>query len=244
MKAPVYFFKFISPISNSHLSIPKSFRKHLKSRRKNRVVILRRGNQKWEVKMGKDWVFGEGWDSFMADNGVQDFDIVVFKHQENMVFDIIVFDTTWCEREYVNNQVTKRFKKRKLNNNGSPKALLSNPYFTSTVTASAIKSPYANIPLAFARSNKLDMRNCELYVMDEKQRLWPTQLRRLGGHVRINRMRAMWVANGLKEGDEFSLELVDNGNKPLMNFHRTGPDTEPNVLLITGRTGFKNRMSY
>ncbi|KAL8216833.1 hypothetical protein R6Q57_023670 [Mikania cordata] len=110
------------------MSIPKSFRKHLKSRRKNRVVILRRGNQKWAVKMGKDWVFGEGWDSFMTDNGVQDFDIVVFKHQENMVFDIIVFDTTWCEREYVNNQVTKRFKKRKLNNNGEYYMLPSSIY--------------------------------------------------------------------------------------------------------------------
>ncbi|KAL8216832.1 hypothetical protein R6Q57_023669 [Mikania cordata] len=103
---------------------------------------------------------------------------------------------------------------------GSPKALLSNPYFTSTVTASALKIAYVNIPLAFARSNKLDMRNCELLVMDEKQRLWPTQLRGLDGHVRIYRMRDMWVANGLKRGDEFSLELVDNGNKPLMNFHR------------------------
>ncbi|GJS00375.1 B3 DNA binding domain-containing protein [Tanacetum coccineum] len=74
--------------------------KYLVSRRKNKTAILKRGCRKWHVKIDNDWVFGEGWEAFVRDNGVQDFDFVVFKHQGNMVFDTMVFDTSSCEREY------------------------------------------------------------------------------------------------------------------------------------------------
>ncbi|KAI3687705.1 hypothetical protein L1987_81407 [Smallanthus sonchifolius] len=85
------------------------------------------------------------------------------------------------------------------------------------------KKPVAiDIPLAFARSNKLDMRSCEMFLMDEKQRLWPTRLHDSGGHVCIRGLRDMWVANGVKKGDVFSVEIVENGNKPHINFHRHG----------------------
>ncbi|KAK1429641.1 hypothetical protein QVD17_11855 [Tagetes erecta] len=280
-------------------------------------MIMRKGKQKWEVKMVDNWVFGEGWDDFMIANGVQDFDIVVFKHQGDMVFDTMVFDSTWCERGCSNNQVTKCAKTMVLHQNdhhpcfvgtlrkyqfhtfympvpkkfalanglsngeiifmdvnnedswivklrnqmnkrfciehglrefcmaiglrkgdsfrfelihhgSKPVAIVSrlpnpglvNPYFRSTVTAFVIKNASMTIPMAFARSNKLNMRDCDMCVMDEKMRLWPTKLRHSETQVRMIGLCDMLVANALKEGDEFILELVDNGNKPLMNFHR------------------------
>ncbi|XP_076951534.1 B3 domain-containing protein REM17-like [Bidens hawaiensis] len=74
---------------NGHLtfeSIPVSYRKYIKGRRNNKTVVLKRGCQKWRVKM-IDWAFTEGWDNFVRVNGVQEFDVVVFKHQGNMLFD-------------------------------------------------------------------------------------------------------------------------------------------------------------
>lgn len=59
-----------------------------------------------------------------------------------------------------------------------------------------------------------------MVVMDEKQRLWPTKVchtRRTRDRVRIRGFKDIFAANGLKAGDEFVLELVDNGKKPLMN---------------------------
>nr|XP_043610585.1 B3 domain-containing protein REM10-like isoform X2 [Erigeron canadensis] len=344
MRAPAdHFFKFI-PVShhnNSRLqSIPKSFRKYLKAGRKNKIAILKRRNQRWAVKIVDDWVFGEGWDKFTKDNGVKDFDIVVFRHEGDMVFDTMVFDSSWCEREYSTDLVTKssrtslkkihrannvyyskksllKAKKitkpdqshhpyfvgtlkqygRNLNkwlyvpkifalenglSNGEmilkdveyegswtvnlrshsgrnfciqrglsefctaigleagdsfrfeliqkeekpvaivsrlPKVALSNPYFRSTVTAYSIKRTSLNIPLSFARSNRLDKKNCEMVVMDGKQRLWPTKLCRPGDHVCIRELRDMLVANGLKEGDEILLELIKNEDNPLMKLH-------------------------
>lgn len=38
----------------------------------------------------------------MIDNGVQEFDLIVFKHQGNMLFDFLVFDQSTCERQYPN----------------------------------------------------------------------------------------------------------------------------------------------
>ncbi|GJZ38114.1 ALP1-like protein [Tanacetum coccineum] len=87
-------------IQQQQQSIPISYQKYLVSRRKNKTAILKRGCRKWHVKIDNDWVFGEGWEAFVRDNGVQDFDFVVFKHQGNMVFDTMVFDTSSCEREY------------------------------------------------------------------------------------------------------------------------------------------------
>ena len=73
----------------------------------------------------------------------------------------------------------------------------------------------------FARSNGfVNMNNSEMVVMDEKQRLWPTKVRHTRGthdRVRIRGFKDIFTANGLKAGDEFVLELVDNGKKRLMN---------------------------
>lgn len=60
-------------------AIPKSFRKYLKG--ENKSAILKMGNQKWLVKID------DGWGNFVRVNGVQDFDLVVFKHEGNLVFD-------------------------------------------------------------------------------------------------------------------------------------------------------------
>ncbi|KAJ0815715.1 putative transcription factor B3-Domain family [Helianthus annuus] len=82
-------------------SIPKSFLTKLDGWR-GKKAILRRGGRKWAVHIGDRGVFGDGWRKFVVENGVQEFDIIVFKHQRNMVFDFFVFDPSTCERQYPN----------------------------------------------------------------------------------------------------------------------------------------------
>lgn len=75
-----------------------------------------------------------------------------------------------------------------------------------------------HVPVGFARSNGFfNMNNSEMVVMDEKQRFWPTKVCPTHNRVRIRGFKDIFTANGLKAGDEFVLELVDNGKKPLMN---------------------------
>lgn len=63
-------------------------------------------------------------------------------------------------------------------------------------------------------------RDCEMVVIDEDEKQWPMKLTHPDDHVRIIRSRDMMLANGIKEGEKFLLELIDNGNKPVMKFHR------------------------
>ncbi|KAJ0625112.1 putative transcription factor B3-Domain family [Helianthus annuus] len=98
---PNHFFKFIPPGFKFNLSIPKSFLTKLDGWR-GKKAILRRGCHNWAVHIGDGGVFGDGWSKFVVENGVQEFDIIVFKHQGNMVFDFLVFDPSACERQYPN----------------------------------------------------------------------------------------------------------------------------------------------
>ncbi|MFS7941230.1 putative transcription factor B3-Domain family [Helianthus anomalus] len=108
-------------------SIPESIIKYIKGRSSNETTILKRGPQKWSVKV-IDWVFGKSWDIFVKENGVQEYDIVVFKHEGNMVFDTMVFDPSFCEREYPYTQVTRP--SRKCENDTNGKWILPNSIVT------------------------------------------------------------------------------------------------------------------
>ncbi|MFS7941227.1 putative DNA-binding pseudobarrel domain superfamily, REM family [Helianthus anomalus] len=103
-------------------SIPESIIKYIKGRSSNETAILKRGPQKWSVKV-MDWVFGKGWDIF-----VQEYDIVVFNHEGNMVFDTMGFDPSFCEREYPYTQVTRP--SRKCENDTNGKWILPNSIVT------------------------------------------------------------------------------------------------------------------
>ncbi|KAM7489206.1 hypothetical protein LguiB_026690 [Lonicera macranthoides] len=75
------------------------------------------------------------------------------------------------------------------------------------------------IPTEFARSNGLIGRNCEIIMKDEKGRSWPLRLKHNRSHVCISRgFHHFLAATDLKEGVSFIIHLLQNGNKPLMNF--------------------------
>ncbi|CAH1442323.1 unnamed protein product [Lactuca virosa] len=59
------------------------------------------GCHEWSVDID-DGVFGDGWRRFVRENGVQEFEIILFKHQGSMVFEFLVFDQSTCERQYPN----------------------------------------------------------------------------------------------------------------------------------------------
>ncbi|KAF6154109.1 hypothetical protein GIB67_009809 [Kingdonia uniflora] len=48
----------------------------------------------------KDSSIRDGWKDFARDHDLHIRDFVVFKHVGNLIFDVMVFDTTYCERNY------------------------------------------------------------------------------------------------------------------------------------------------
>ncbi|XP_076913698.1 B3 domain-containing protein REM10-like [Bidens hawaiensis] len=186
-----------------------SYRKYIKRRRSNKTVVLKRGCKKWPVKL-IDWVFDEGWNDFVRENGVQEFDIVVFKHQGNMVFDTMVFDTSWCEREYYNDQVTKPSRKsmKKINTNDQ------HPSFIKALSSSDSRNRLY-IPKKFALANGLS--NGEMILKyAENDGSWKVKLANHSGmfyYIQAG-LKEFCVANGLKKGDRLKFELTRSGEKP------------------------------
>lgn len=77
-----------------------------------------------------------------------------------------------------------------------------------------------HIPMRFARANNLINGRRNLILRDPKHRSWlvesvPTNV----SHVCIRRgWCAFFTGNGLKLGDTFKFELVENGETPILNF--------------------------
>ncbi|KAI7753801.1 hypothetical protein M8C21_022237 [Ambrosia artemisiifolia] len=253
-ESPAHFFNFIEPGLKSQLSIPVSFRKYIKSKRDNETAILKRGCQKWCVKV-IDWTFSEGWDNFVRDNGVEDFDFVVFKHEGNMVFNTMVFDTSWCEREYSNNQVTESSRTCIIDTD-APKNIpkeedigpdhIYHPYFIGTLGTTACEYGLY-LPINFTRSTRLRAR--EMILRNGQRNMsWTVKLKTclkrsttvklktcLKRYIHIGQgWHDFYTANGLKEGDQFKFELIQTGIKPIAIFYRlkTLPSSNPESLVI------------
>ncbi|KAK9130133.1 hypothetical protein Sjap_010620 [Stephania japonica] len=62
----------------------------------------------------------KGWKEFVKDNEVSLGDFIVFEHNGNMVFDVLLFDPSACEKEYCSTS-----KKKNTSNNHKMTALIS-----------------------------------------------------------------------------------------------------------------------
>lgn len=54
----------------------------------------------WSVSL-KGGCFTDGWKEFAAQNDLSVGDILVFKHEGSLIFHVLVFDSTACERKYL-----------------------------------------------------------------------------------------------------------------------------------------------
>ncbi|GKA83417.1 auxin response factor, partial [Tanacetum coccineum] len=239
---PNHFFKLIPPGFNFNLSIPKSFWINLKEETCKKAV-LKRGRREWPVSISDKGVFGGGWRKLMIDNGVQEFDFIVFKHQGKMLFDFMVFDQSSCERQYPNlrdeidvedhiHERSKKSKKRKRNDYSSRKEdkshLGGDSCFKIIMTSFNIESSRLNIPIKFARSNGLiteDTQNKVVHtkavIVDEAQRTWPATLQ-TNRQVLLGGWRELKIQNHLKAGDSCIFELVKLGEVSVFSFYKLG----------------------
>ncbi|XP_055821815.1 B3 domain-containing protein REM9-like [Solanum dulcamara] len=102
MKVPPkkpHFFKPIQSGFKNGLKIPIGFLKYLKGHDQHEHAILRRAGKKCLVKLNEHR-FEEGWGKFAEEHDVQLGDMLVFRHEGKMEFEVSIFDSTHCDREY------------------------------------------------------------------------------------------------------------------------------------------------
>ncbi|KAK4374083.1 hypothetical protein RND71_004760 [Anisodus tanguticus] len=234
-----HFFKPIQPGFEHGLKVPIGFLKYLKGHEHIEHAVLRRGGKKWLVKLNGQ-LFEEGWEKFAKDHDLQLGDMLVFRHEGNMEFEVSIFDSSHCDREYAEylqeegrvNNVEENSKKDKPNPNimstrkAFPKeesashSSFSQSHFKCAVRLYFLSKGYLRLPKKFAMENGLVNKNCGLIIRDERQRSWNL---RLVTHNSIVHVVGGWgefhVANDLKEGDYMMFEVVANGEKPIWKFH-------------------------
>lgn len=97
------FFKVMVPGFHKKLTLPPIICEKLKDKRADHAVLTsRRGN--WVVKIrrcvnGKMY-FKDGWADFGESHGLEIGDFVVFEHQCNMHFKVVVYDSSCCEKDF------------------------------------------------------------------------------------------------------------------------------------------------
>ncbi|KAF3633213.1 hypothetical protein FXO37_27157 [Capsicum annuum] len=94
-----HFFKPILPGFKNGLKIPIGFLKYLKGHDHIEHVVLKRAGNKWLVKMNRRRL-EDGWEKFAEEHDLQLGDMLIFRHEGDMEFDVSIFDSTHCDTKY------------------------------------------------------------------------------------------------------------------------------------------------
>lgn len=105
MKKP-QFFKFYLPNANHQcLAIPRAFLKHIEGETSATASLIIPSGNIWHVGMIKnlDGVFFQnGWQEFVSDNYIKVGYFLLFRYNGSLCFTVRIFDTSGCEKEYLN----------------------------------------------------------------------------------------------------------------------------------------------
>ncbi|KAK6781594.1 hypothetical protein RDI58_019390 [Solanum bulbocastanum] len=224
-----HFFKPILPGFKNGIKIPIGFLKYLKGYEHIKRAVLKRGGKKWRIKLN-ELRFEEGnWGKFVEENDLQLGDLLVFRHEGNMEFEVSVFDSSHCDREYAEylqeegeggggrartvEEISKEFEFKEA-------ATHNQSHVVCNVTAYCLSKCYFCLPGKFARANGLINKKCSLIIRDEKRRSWSLKLYTSYSQVYIGgRWAELRDANDIKEGDHITFKVVANGEMPIWEFH-------------------------
>ncbi|KAJ8758700.1 hypothetical protein K2173_000421 [Erythroxylum novogranatense] len=94
-----HFFQPLLPGFEHTFLIPVSFLMHLNGQDCDRATLRGRLGKLWPVRLNGRR-FEDGWLKFVQDHDLHVGDFLVFGHEGDMVFDVMVFDPSACQKEY------------------------------------------------------------------------------------------------------------------------------------------------
>ncbi|KAF3501199.1 hypothetical protein F2Q69_00045314 [Brassica cretica] len=104
-----HFFKLLLPGFQSGVTIPLAFfSKHIEGKTNQKTWKLRSdaSDQTWEV-IQEDRTLTRGWKDFTTAHDLQIGDLVIFKHEGDMVFHVTPFGPSCCEIQYTHPHIIK-----------------------------------------------------------------------------------------------------------------------------------------
>ncbi|ONK58419.1 uncharacterized protein A4U43_C09F12350 [Asparagus officinalis] len=99
---PHYFFKIFLPNQSSNsLRIPPAFGDHIEVESNRRVYLKGQSGSVWGVNMVKNcdgFSFEDGWKDFVVDHSLIMGDLLIFRYNGSLRFEVLVFDSSACEK--------------------------------------------------------------------------------------------------------------------------------------------------
>ncbi|XP_049376776.1 B3 domain-containing protein REM17-like [Solanum stenotomum] len=211
-----HFFKPILPGFKNGLKIPIGFLKYLKGHDQHEHAILTRGGKKWLVKANGRRLEEGSWKEFVEELNLKLGDVLVFKHEGDMKFDVSIFDSSHhCDKEYAKYEDEDEDEDENVTHDKH----LSQSYFECTIRQYCLSKGFMWIPKHFAVANGFIKGNKKygLIIIDETQtKLWNLMLKSCNTKVYVADGWGKFSAdNCLKEGDRIMFEVVTNGETPI-----------------------------
>ncbi|KAG7548014.1 DNA-binding pseudobarrel domain superfamily [Arabidopsis suecica] len=226
--AKPHFLKPILPGFKTNILIPKAFySKYLEGRQEGNAAELRSDASEitWNINIdGRRMT--KGWEEFAVGHNLQVGDILVFRHEGNLLFHVTTFGLSCCEILYSqNDEKDVKDKTGKVTRYRTVKKTVKNECssvdtdFVVPVTASNQRLDSFYLPRGFTTSSGLSKLCNEIILMDEKGR--PSTLK-LCYHKSSNRFcvsqgwRAFCCRNGFKTGCFLRPILVRKVKTPVL----------------------------
>ncbi|KAM3270690.1 B3 domain-containing protein REM17-like [Capsicum chacoense] len=236
-----HFFKPILPGFKNGLKIPIGFLKYLKGHDHIEHVVLKRAGNKWLVKMNGRRL-EDGWEKFAEEHDLQLGDMLIFRHEGDMEFDVSIFDSTHCDTKYAEYMQILEEKDKKVEDKNEDDEVVEDEndeededdeaythdkpfgqsHFEFTIRQYCLSKGFMWIPQHFAFANGLINRNkmFGLIIIDERQtRSWNLTLHSCKTQAYIaDGWRTFSADNCLKEGDRIIFEIVAKGETQIWKF--------------------------
>ncbi|KFK30578.1 hypothetical protein AALP_AA7G280000 [Arabis alpina] len=231
-----HFFQPLLPGFDTHLTIPIAFfSKYIVGKHEQTTVKLRSdaSDKTWEVKMDGRRLTG-GWKDFATSLDLRVGDIVIFKHEGDMVFNVTPFGPSFCEIQYTQSHIIKEeeddtvdveedrnvLRKKNRKRKTEPGSCLYLDYcFVAQVTDSNLQHDTLYLPAKAARSSVLNRGFHEMIIVNKEGKSWTLTLK-VREPDRTYYIRGGWRSfchdNRQRVGDLIPFHLVGDGKSTPM----------------------------
>ncbi|KAF8103843.1 hypothetical protein N665_0183s0021 [Sinapis alba] len=247
-----HFFQPLLPGFHTHLNIPVAFfSKHVQGSNdhiKTAKLKTDASVKTWLVKID-GLKLTDGWEEFAVAHELRIGDIIIFRHEGEMVFHVTAFGPSFCDIQYTsrsshninddsqdqtNNtgnssgEKRKRVKKTPIMKEESSS---DHSHFVAHVSPSSLSCDRLYIPKGFAWSNGLDnMRAQEIVLLNEEGRSWNLNMtyNKVGLQTFVRPgWRRFCAENGMKQGHHYTFKLVGKSTPPVLRLSRAEHESKP-----------------
>ncbi|KAL0795455.1 hypothetical protein Bca101_066832 [Brassica carinata] len=248
-----HFFQPLLPSFHTHLNIPVAFfLKHVQGSNNHIKTAKLRTDasaKTWLVKIN-GLRFTDGWKDFAVAHDLRIGDIIIFRHEGEMVFHVTAFGPSFCDIQYTsrsshnirddsqdqtNNTGNSSGEKRKRAVKKTPRTKedfsSDHSHFMAHVSPSSLKYDRLYVPISFSRSNGLDnMSGKEIVLLNEEGKSWNLNITYTKATIQTfvgPGWRRFCAENGMNQGHHYTFKLVRKSAPPVIRLSLAEPAPEP-----------------